>query len=60
VIVCVCVCVFVYVCVCVCVWVCVCVRVYKAFFIYVISFDLIHIERKGSPSIFGVLIEVWF
>ena len=66
--VCECVCVCVGVCVCererVYACVCVCVgaraRVYKEYFIYVILFDVIHSERKGSPSICGVLIAVWF
>jgi hypothetical protein len=60
---CVCVCMCECVCVCVCVSACVCVcvcgvcaRVYKAFFIYVITFDVIHFERKGRPDSGLVLI----
>ena len=44
-------------CVCACVRARVYVRVYKAFFIYVISFNVIQIERKGTPSICGALIQ---
>ena len=45
---------------CVCVCVCVCVHLSNIFFIYVNSFDMIRFERKVSPSIGGVLIQVWF
>jgi hypothetical protein len=47
--------------VCVRVLVRMCVRVsIKHFLVYVITFEVIHLERKGSPSVGGVLIQVWF
>jgi hypothetical protein len=69
---CECVCVgvwCVYECACVCAWVCarecvcvmcVCLRVYKAFFYLCNLVWCDPLWKKGSPSIGGVLIQVWF